>query len=54
MNELYLGYTALEYAFMISYLALMFLIVYSYVRISDLKEQRDYYRYLQELRERRS
>jgi hypothetical protein len=51
MNELYLGYTLLEYMFMITYLLLMILVVYSYVRISDLKEQRDYYRCLQKLRE---
>jgi hypothetical protein len=51
MNELFLGYTLLEYAFMISYLSLIMLIAYSYVRINDLKEQRDYYKYLQKMRE---
>lgn len=51
MDELYLGYTILEYAFMITYITLLALTVYSYVRINDLKEQRDYYRYLQKLRE---
>jgi hypothetical protein len=53
MNELYLGYTLLEYAFMISYLSLIVLVVYTYVRVNDLKEQRDYYRYLQKMREQR-
>lgn len=51
MNEIYLGYTLAEYAFMITYMAFLFLVVYSYVRINDLKEERDYYRYLQKMRE---
>ena len=52
MDELYLGYTLIEYAFMLSYLSLLVLVVYTYVRVNDLKEQRDYYKYLQEMRER--
>jgi prenyltransferase beta subunit len=53
MNELYLGYTLLEYAFMMTYLSLIVLVIYSYVRINDLKEQRDYYQYLQSLQNKR-
>jgi prenyltransferase beta subunit len=53
MSELYLGYTLLEYAFMMTYLSLIVLVIYSYVRINDLKEQRDYYQYLQSLQNKR-
>jgi hypothetical protein len=46
MYELYLGYTLFEYAFMVLYMAAMVGTVAAYVKIQDLKEQRDYYKYL--------
>jgi hypothetical protein len=53
MNQMFLGYTVLEYLFMITYMVLMVMTVYSYVRITDLREQRDYYRYLTGLASKR-
>jgi hypothetical protein len=52
MNELYLGYTLFEYAFMALWIASTTGLVVAYIKIEDLKEQRDYYKYLQSLRER--
>jgi hypothetical protein len=46
MYELYLGYTLFEYAFMILYIVSMMGFVWAYIRLQDLKEQRDYYKYL--------
>ena len=51
MNELYFSHALSEYLFMVLWLAFVCLVVYTYVRVSDLKEQRDYYRYLQKARE---
>jgi hypothetical protein len=51
MNELYINHTIAEYLFMVLWMAFVCLIIYTYVRVNDLKEQRDYYRYLQQIRE---
>lgn len=46
MDQLYWGYAGWEYLFMISWIAANIGIVWAYIRIQDLKDQRDYYRYL--------
>lgn len=51
MDRLYLGYTLGEYLFMSVYMIAMVLFVYFIVRISDLKQQLEYYRHLERLKE---
>lgn len=49
MDQLYLGYTGWEYAFMITWMILSMSIVYCYIKIMDLKDQLAYHRYLNDL-----
>jgi hypothetical protein len=51
MNEIYLGHTLWEYAFMLLYMCFICLVVYTYVRVNSLKEEVEYYRALQKMRE---
>jgi hypothetical protein len=49
MDQLYLGYTGWEYAFMAAWFTTWIGVIYSYIRITDLKDQLAYYRYLNDL-----
>jgi hypothetical protein len=53
MNELYLGYTLFEYAFMALWMLSTTGLVVAYIKLQDLKEQRDYYKYLSSMQARR-
>lgn len=47
---MYLGYTILEYLFMITWLTLCVGLAYCYVKINDLKDQVSYHKYINSLK----